>query len=119
MGYRPKRKTYDLKFDPAHAGMEITVRDMTSGEVIELPDQATHEALVTAFAGQLASWNLEDDKGKPLPATLEGVLTLDRSLNVVIVEAWLDAVNGVDAPLVPSSPGGGPSPEVPIPMDVL
>ncbi|MEC3994002.1 hypothetical protein VSR01_10775 [Actinacidiphila sp. DG2A-62] len=120
MGFVPKKKTYTLDFSGTEfAGLEITVNDMTTDELISMPDAATHESLVKAFAGQLVSWNIESEDGTPVQPTPANVLTLDRSLNKVIVERWLDALNGVDAPLQPGSPSGGPSPAVTIPMEPL
>lgn len=121
MGFVPQHKTYDLDFKGTeYEGLEIRVRDMSSGELIDMPDSAAHEALVNAFAGQLDSWNIETKDGQPVKPVLENVLKLDRSMNVAIIAKWLDALNGVPSgPLPSSSPDGEPSPEVSIPMAPL
>lgn len=121
MGYVPKKKTFDLDFTGTeYEGLEITVNDMTTDELISMPDSTTHEALIKSFAAQLASWNLENPDGTPVPPTLEHVLRQDRSLNQVIINRWLDALNGVPSgPLPPSSPSGEPSPAESIPMAPL
>lgn len=121
MGYVPRKKTFDLDFTGTeHEGLEITVTDMTTDELISMPDETTHEALVTSFAGQLASWNLESPDGKPLAPTLENVRKQDRSMNQLVIRVWLDTLNGVpSAPLPENSPSGEPSPAVSIPMEPL
>lgn len=121
MGFVPQQKTYDLDFTGTeYAGLEIRVRDMSSGELIDMPDENTHESTVRAFAGQLDSWNVETAEGQPVKPILENVLKLDRSMNKAIVDKWLDALNGVPSgPLQPGSPDGEPSPEVSIPMAPL
>lgn len=121
MGYVPKKKTYPLDFTGTeHEGLEITVRDMSTDELISMPDSTTHEVLVGAFAGQLVSWNLETEDGTPIPPTPENVRRQDRSMNQLIIERWLDALNGVPAgPLPQPSPAGEPSPAVSIPMEPL
>ena len=121
MGYTPPKKLYDLDFTGTeHEGLEITVRDMSTDELISMPNETTHEALVTSFAGQLESWNLDGPDGTPLAPTLENVRKQDRSLNQLIVNKWLDALNGVPSgPLPQPSPGGEPSPAVTIPMEPL
>jgi hypothetical protein len=121
MGYVPKKRTYDLSFEGTdYEGLEITVRDMTTDELISMPSSTTHEALVAAFAGQLVAWNVEEEDGTPVPPTPENVRRQDRSMNQVVVERWLDALNGVPAsPLPQPSPDGGPSPAATIPMEPL
>lgn len=121
MGYVPKKRTYDLDFTGTdYEGLEITVRDMTTDELISMPSSTTHEALVAAFAGQLVAWNVETEDGTPVPPTPENVRSQDRSMNQIVIERWLDALNGVPSgPLPQPSPDGGPSPEVTIPMEPL
>lgn len=120
-GYVPKQKTYDLDFTGTeYEGLEITVRDMSSGELIDMPDEQTHEAHVKAFAAQLHSWNVQTKDGHAVKPVLENVLVLNRSMNVAIINKWLDALNGVPSgPLQPGSPDGEPSPEASIPMAPL
>ena len=61
-------------------------------------DLAKIDRLIAAFAGSLRSWNLTR-RGKPIPATLRGVQSLERyaeppgigALN--LVEAWMVAMS--------------------------
>lgn len=118
---RVKRRQYKLVFqDEALAGVEITVRSLTSGQLIELQESgASHEKLTKMLAEQLVSWNVEDEDGTPVPATLDGIRSLDLGFNKTVIDVWTDAVMGVKAPLPQSSNGGHPSVEQSIPMDAL
>jgi hypothetical protein len=121
VGYRVKRKVYKLVFaDEEMAGLEVVARSMTTGQLIELNGKDSgHGAQSDAFASALVSWNLEDEDGAPVPATLEGIRSLEVDFTLKIMNAWLDAVNGVSAPLDPSSSGGLPSVVGSIPMETL
>jgi hypothetical protein len=95
------------------------------GEVFELLAQA------------LISWNLEDELCDahavneceecppgapttivPVPATLEGVRTLDMADALLLVQQWTQHAAGVAGPLDRSSSDGRPSAVASLPMDV-
>lgn len=120
---RVKRRQYKLIFqDEDMAGIEITVRSLTTGQLIELQEaqqSGIHEKFTNMFADQLVSWNIEDEDGTPIPATLEGVRSMDIAFNNKVIDVWTDAVFGVKAPLRPTSADGQPSVEASIPMETL
>lgn len=119
---RVKRKQYKLIFkDDDLDGVEITVRSLSSGQLIELQDAQSsglHEKLTSMFADKLVGWNVEDEDGTPVPGTLEGIRSMDLDFNNKVINAWTDAVVGVKAPLSPTSSDGQLSVEASIPMDV-
>ncbi|MCI0690227.1 MAG: hypothetical protein L0Y54_23765 [Sporichthyaceae bacterium] len=140
MGYR-RDTTYRLKFaDPEFHGLEVSVRAPSVGEVIDLTERAGElsglmagdlaalagqagrarlEAIFADFARYLVSWNLEDAQGRPVPPTLDGVLTQDAPFIFQIMKAWQEYVAGVPFPKGPSSNGGGQSPAASLPMEAL
>ncbi|MFB7440257.1 hypothetical protein ACFC01_18170 [Streptomyces mirabilis] len=74
------------------------------------------------FADSLVSWNLEAEDGTPLPCTREAFFGIDNDLALALATRWLDVLGGkVDdaSPLPVSSPSGGPSPALSIPMEAL
>jgi hypothetical protein len=128
MGYRRKHKTVTVQFDGNHelAGLEVTTRGMSLGAYLELVgmgdvDRSGIGEALRVFADSLVSWNLEDENGNPVPATVEAVYAEDHSMMLKVGTAWLDALSGVHKadPLEESSPGGEPSPAVSIPMEPL
>ena len=55
----------------------------------------------------LESWNLVDEKNKPIPATGDGMASLpDLPFSMRIVTLWLEAVAAVSDPLGPPSVDG-------------
>ncbi|HZO70059.1 MAG TPA: hypothetical protein VFB74_34115 [Kribbellaceae bacterium] len=105
--------------------MSIGVLDMV-GELTELRERKLTAAdikrifeLFELFAEHLVSWNLEDDKGEPVPTTVDGVRAQDLDFGLMLMFAWLDAVTGVPAPLAQPSSGGVSYPAVSIPMETL
>lgn len=131
-GYTPARRVYDLDVD-GHPDLTVRARSLSLGEVFELaeafdakifgpviaPENLPHlERVMEAFGGALVEWNLTDDDGTPVPATTAGLRTLDAHLFKAVALAWIEAITAVPRPLGPPSPGGGPSPEASIPMDV-
>lgn len=75
-----------------------------------------------AFGDALDSWNLEDEDGKPIPCTREGLFSIDNDLALALATEWIERLGGkVDNadPLPDSSPAGGQSAAPPIPMAPL
>lgn len=58
----------------------------------------------------LVDWNLNDKQDRPLPATGESMLRIPQALGFDLLARWIDATQGVSAPLVEPSPSGGQSP---------
>lgn len=124
MGYRLEPKVYNLKFED-HPGFELTVRSVKVGELLTIMKLAASLGEKTAdeqvrdlfgrFARQITGWNLEDEHGKKIPATLDGLLSLDDFGFVMsLVTAWVEAITGTKSPTAPA--GGTPGLEASIPM---
>ncbi len=123
MAFQRKRKVYRLDFaDTEYDGLIVNVRGLTTGEYLELvtltgsagESNGESERLLKLLATHLVSWNLQDDD-EPVPATYEGVVSNDLTMNMAVVNAWTDAMVNVpegtekkslpgDAPLVASIP---------------
>ncbi len=74
--------------------------------------------LLAGFAKVLRSWDLEDDDGTAVPATLEGLRTLEMRHAMLVISTWAGAASAVPAPLSSGSSGGQPPPELSIPMEL-
>lgn len=127
MGYRPKRKIFNLDFTGTeHDGLHATVRGVSTGQALDIEaaradgsDDAIR-GMLELIAEQLIEWNVEDpDTGEPVPANLDGVRALEIGLNLAIVNAWLTAMAGVPAPLESGSTSGEPSLVASIPTETL
>lgn len=120
MGYTPKPKQYALKFrDAEFEGLEVIMGSMTVGEWEEMmapaPDDRqerakANDANLLLFADRLISWNLETG-GKPVPATLAGLKSLDRPFMTDLMTAWQLALLGVDPTSGSGSSDGETTPE--------
>jgi hypothetical protein len=115
--------------DPRYEGLEVVVDSTPLGLVLSMAgqyDAATAavasgnvaaalpviDELLRQFGEVLESWNVER-RGKPVPPTYEGLLTLDGTFAMAIVGAWVTGSTGPDpdGELGKGSPSGGPSPE--------
>ncbi|WP_406418060.1 hypothetical protein [Streptomyces sp. NBC_01614] len=124
MGYRPGRRIYNLDFTGTdYEGLEVSMRGLTVGEELELDDLRSTEGggrrVFELMTGLLQSWNVEDDQGQKVPATFEGVCSQDSTFIMTILTNLQTAASGVPDPLPQTSPTGGPSLEVSIPMEPL
>lgn len=121
---------YPLRWPEGHRlhGLEVSVRSMPLGQYIGLLRDQDPEDNADLFqrnaellAGQLISWNATAD-GSTLPATLEGVLALDKTIFGEVFDRWLDVLAGRD---LDDGPLGGPlisgltSPAPPMQMEPL
>lgn len=126
MGFVQER-VFRLVFDDdAFEGLEVRVRSLSIGQVVDIvdPPEATPREKALRGAQRLAEglveWNVEYPDGTPVPMTADGILSQDPALISAINQARLDAVIGVPDPLGPSSNGGATSDqEVQIPMETL
>lgn len=126
MGFKPPKKQYKLIFeDPDMAGAEVVMRSSSIAKALEfqrIGSGATTElektdAHVKLLAGALIEWNLEDDDDNPLPATYDGLASLEGHVFWAIFNAWIEAVAGVPAPLDGGSTSGDSSLEASLPME--
>jgi hypothetical protein len=136
MGYRRKRKIFNLDFtDAGFEDLEVQASSLSLGrfiglrDLIALQDLKTRkmtpadmdkiEQLFEMFAEALISWTLQEEDGTPVPATREGVMGEEPEFMLMIASAWMDAVVGVEEDLGKDS-GSGPLSQVPpLPMDPL
>jgi len=136
VGYKRRKTIYRLVFeDEEFDGLEVRAyapplgfleQAMQMGALVGRPadDLSPDEiellhGLFTGFAGYLVSWNLEEDDGTPVPATLEGLRVQDLAFVFSIIDAWLDSIGEVAGPLGQSSNAGSPSLVASLPMEPL
>lgn len=121
-GYKVQRTTFKLTFsDPEHEGMEVRVRAMSMGERIHAAfglawgpedDPKTRmgkqRELHEMFIEHLVDWNLteEDEDETPIPATLEGLHSLEPEFLGMLIGTWQVGRSAVPAPLGSGSPSG-------------
>lgn len=131
MGYKARR-VYVLEFEDRD-GMEVKARstnidrfmeltelaDFSPGNSFSPEDRAKIDKLLAGFSECLVSWNLEEDDDSPIPATLEGLRSLDIDLAMEIVNSWMDAISDVSPGKERPSPNGSQSVEASIPMEPL
>lgn len=79
---------------------------------------AALETVKIQFAEKLISWNLEDDEDKPIPATVDGVLSLEDEFCMNLISAWLDAIGGVSEDLGKDLTSGGTFQDLSLPMEL-
>lgn len=124
MGFKVQRTSIRLIFDePALEGAEVVCRGVPVSvflDLANLKEQDGAEAAQQLFAmfaeKALESWNLEEEDGTPIPATSEGVLSLETALVMRIIRAWMGSVTNPPAPLGKPSDNGAAMPPEPIPM---
>lgn len=135
MGFVPQKRTYRLSFEAEDmAGLEVRAHSLSVGAMLDMarlsdsarenPDDA--ERMFAEFARALVSWNLEDETPgadgvgmEPIPATYEGLRSLDLDFALQVIQAWIQAVSGVPDPLAGNSSGGRRSVEASLPMEPL
>lgn len=131
MGYKREGNIFKLRFaDEEYNGLVVRAKSVSLGEFIQLAELAELKGKVVTiddmpkvnklfemFSKALVSWNLEDDDGTPVPATLEGLYSQDVEFVMAIIMSWMEAVAGVSTPLVPPSIDGVPFPVDSIPME--
>lgn len=134
MGYEAPKTVYKLGFDGTDLdGLTVRVKALTFQEMLDNNDvlfedwtnnpdlpaeekKTRRDALHELFIRQLVEWDLEQD-GKPIPATLEGLRSLEVPLVGSLVWAWRLNALGVPAPLGQPSTDGELSVEESIPME--
>lgn len=151
MGHRIQRKVFVLKFAPGSEldGATVKVRSMPFGQFtamvglagtvgeaineaataekilanIDPQDVAQMGRFLAGFGEALVEWDLEEEDGSPIPATVEGVAGLDTDVALEMIMPWLDALQGgfrdPGSPLHGGSGSGASSPEASLPMAPL
>lgn len=129
--YQRKPKTYTLKFED-YPGLQVVMKGLSidgfmsmarqassvSGLDLSAPDGqkisdglAAVDGLFSRFAASLLSWNLDDEKGEPVPADLDGVTSQDFDFILEVTLAWMDAIAAVDPTSRPAASEPVSSPE--------
>lgn len=106
MGFNANPTTYRLEFDdPALEGMFVRVRRGSVQIRTDFDDATSWREQYEAFAQVLVEWNLDDDKGSPLPLTVDGLVAAEDTVVAAIMNAWVNA-GRPSVPLEqPSTPG--------------
>lgn len=123
MGFTPPTSVYTLDFpegDELH-GLTVEARSVSVGTFLRLArlqDTASEgglealaavDELFDAFGKALRSWDLQDDDGQDVPATADGLRTLELRHAMAVITAWMGGMSQAPAPLDETSTGGGPS----------
>lgn len=125
MGFRPEVTIYNIDFkDSSLEGLEMRASACTVGEYNKMLKAAVsdtgiteqtiedNEWILNLFVDYLVSWNLDHPiTGEPVPATLEGLVSLERPVVAQIIAAWQVALVTIPKPSKPSSSSGETSPE--------
>ncbi len=131
MGFQRKRKIYKLDFsETEYEGLEVEVSGLTTGEYLDFlvlssgaegtgNNSSETQEMLTMLANHIVSWNLEDENGNAVPISFEGLKTNELSLNMLMVDSWVQAISGVSNDTGKESlPGSNPLVES-IPMETL
>lgn len=131
MGFQRKRKLYDLDFtETALEGLTMVMRGLSVSEYLELSaladlakastEKQVEEvrALFVRVANKIERWDLEDEDGRPIPPSVDELMSWDFDDAMATVDAWMAKVQGVSDPLEQKSNGGNKWVGPPIPMDI-
>ena len=126
MGYKRTPTLYVLDFiGTEDEGLVVKMTNLSVGKLLEMDKwQAASSSgneegtlkLLKEFTDHLFFWNLEDDKGKEVPATLKGVYTQDLDFILMLINKWLETIFGISGDLGKDSTSGQVFPEDSIPM---
>jgi hypothetical protein len=136
-GFRRKRRTIKIIFQGDLDGLEITAHSVSMDTFLEFEELSNRyfggktgrdekadmaiqsfRKMLDMFASVLVSWNLEDEDGKPVPATREELGREDPGFVFDVIVKWMEAAAGVSAPLSETSSSGETSAELSLPMDI-
>lgn len=98
MGYRPPSTVRKLDFTGTeHEGLEVATRSIPLGALLDViervADPDASRDMYALFAGSLEGWNVEDSFGDPVPATLDGLLSLDATFVLELMTAWIASMS--------------------------
>ena len=102
--------------DELYQGAEVVViLSVPLGVSMSLREQADSDDPTTIYATfvqhGLKEWNLEDEDGKPVPMTVEGLETLPTDFVLFVLDQWTQQIGKVPVPLWARSNGGSTSAE--------
>lgn len=132
--FQRKAKVYPLEWNEGDfAGMIVRVGPLRYGDMLDggvtmgwnTPSTPRAEWLAglkatsEAMASVLIDWNLDDEAGNPIPATLAGLRSIDEDQAVAIVMSWAVSVLGISVPLERPSDGGEQSLVESMPMETV
>lgn len=103
-GFRIQKRTARLVFSGDYDGAEVVVRlDVPVGVFISIQDCVANseQLLVFDIFGEkvLTEWNLQDDEGRTIPATAEGMQEIPLNLANLIIEQWVEVTTQPSTPL--------------------
>ena len=111
--FRLPERTKTFTFDDGEwAGAEIVCRlsPVRLADVIEMGSEQTVGELISSWAKiALVSWNLALPDGNPIPCDVDGLGYLPLATQMALVDAWLEEVNRIPAPLPRRSSAGASS----------
>lgn len=129
MGFKPRVKIYALDFTGTELdGLVVRTRPITADQfyvIAAAGDAATGntefvQILAPHFIECVREWNAEWDDEQAVDVTVEGLLGRFEFGQVrTIIEAWLDVMAGVSAPLDRPSSDGSQSLVESLPMEPL
>lgn len=122
MGFRPQKTIYNLHFEESTlAELEIKVTSCSVNEFNEIMSGADAQGqaaidganrMLSKFAENIVSWNLEHDDGTPMAISAETLGNLDQPLVIRLIAAWQAAMVTVPNPSKPGSYAGAHSEEL-------
>lgn len=127
MGYRKIPTIHTVDDVPGEEGLIVRMQSVSFGKVRQLVklmdddtgDEDVMNEIASVFVDKIVSWNLEDEKGVPVPTTLEAVDEQDFALVLGVVNAWLNKITGVGDDLGKDSSSGAKFPGQPVTMEAL
>lgn len=137
MGFKVPKRTIPLNFKGTELeGLEVNIKPLPLGEYLEYQkgfrrlvesgdevtpeDEKFAEDTLRRFAQVIDSWDLEDENGNPIPATHDGIMSLDPDFVFAMLNSFVMAIEGVGPELGKESNSGETLdlPEVPIQMEI-
>lgn len=133
MGFKPKRKTYRLKFaDPDMDGLEVRTHGTSFGFIADMLElsairggrmtQQDVEKFLPAFnvfVEAIIEWNLDRDDDTEWPVCIEAIRAQDPEFAFAMLYGWLDTLADVPDPLDRKSSSGDTSEVERLPMETL
>lgn len=127
MGYRKIPRIHTLEMDGELEGLIVRVKSISFGKVRSLmrvmdsedSNGEVMDAVLKTLTEALVSWTLEDEYGNPVPATAQGLESLDFDEVMAISGKWMEVLTGPSPELGKGSSSGGTFPGRPLTMEAL